>query len=233
MSAPGSGRAANPVSWSRRAVAEALGTGLLLLAVIGSGIAATRLTDDVAVQLLANAAATAGALAGIIVMVGPVSGAHLNPVVTLAERATGTIDNVDVVVYLVAQTVGAAAGVLLANVLYDLPVVELSSTTRSDPSLWASEVVATVALLLLIAGCVRGGRTNVLPFAVGAWIGGAYWFTSSTSFANPAVTVARTLTDTFAGIEPASAPMFVLAQLVGCAVAVGLIHYLHGEPDGA
>lgn len=221
---------------TRRACAEALGTGLLVLAVIGSGIAASRLSSgDVGLQLLENAAATAGALVGLILMFGAVSGAHFNPVVTLLDRFVGTTTTRDTGAYVAAQVVGGCLGAMLANVLFELPVVELSTTDRSSPALWLSEVVATVTLLLLIQGCVRSGRADVVAFAVAAWIGGAYWFTSSTSFANPAVTVARTLSDTFAGIAPSSAPAFLAAQLVGCGIAVGLVRFFfphpHARPD--
>lgn len=219
---------------ARRLAAEALGTGLLIVAVIGSGIAASRLSPgDVGLQLLENAAATTAALIGLILMFGAVSGAHFNPAVTLLDRALGTISTRDAGLYAVAQVVGGALGAVLANAMFELPLMELSTTERSSPALWLSEVVATVTLLLVIHGCVRTGRANVVPFAVGIWIGGAYWFTSSTSFANPAVTVARTLSDTFAGIEPSSAPMFVVAQLVGVAIAYGLVRlfYPHSSSE--
>ena len=219
---------------ARRLAAEALGTGLLIVAVIGSGIAASRLSPgDVGLQLLENAAATTAALIGLILMFGAVSGAHFNPAVTLLDRALGTISTRDAGLYAMAQVVGGALGAVLANAMFELPLVELSTTERSSPALWLSEVVATVTLLLVIHGCVRTGRANVVPFAVGIWIGGAYWFTSSTSFANPAVTVARTLSDTFAGIEPSSAPMFVVAQLVGVAIAYGLVRlfYPHSSSE--
>lgn len=212
----------------RRLAAEALGTALLIVAVVGSGIAASRLSaDDVGLQLLENAAATTGALIGLILMFGAVSGAHFNPVVTLLDRALGTTTTRESALYIAAQVVGGCAGTVLANVMFELPVVEWSTTERSSPALWLSEVVATVTLLLLIQGCVRTGRGSVIPFAVGAWIGGAYWFTSSTSFANPAVTVARTLSDSFAGIAPASAPMFVVMQLAGAAIAYGLVRLFY------
>jgi glycerol uptake facilitator-like aquaporin len=213
---------------TRRLAAEAFGTAMLIVAVIGSGIAASRLSsDDVGLQLLENAAATAGALIGLILMFGAVSGAHFNPVVSLLDRALGTTTTRDAALYVVAQVLGGCLGAVLANVMFELPAVELSTTDRSSPALWLSEVVATVTLLLLIQGCVRTGRANVIPFAVGAWIGGAYWFTSSTSFANPAVTVARTLSDTFAGIAPSSAPMFVVMQLVGAVIAYGLVRLFY------
>ena len=213
---------------TRRLAAEAFGTGMLIVAVIGSGIMASRLsTGDIGMQLLENAIATAGALVGLILMFGAVSGAHFNPVVTLLDRMLGTTTTRDTGLYIVAQVVGGCLGAMLVNVMFELPAVNVSTTDRSSGALWLSEVVATVTLLLLIQGCVRTGRANVIPFAVGAWIGGAYWFTSSTSFANPAVTVARTLSDTFAGIAPASAPMFVVSQLVGAAIALGLVRLFY------
>jgi arsenate reductase len=216
----------------RRLAAEALGTGLLIVAVIGSGIAAAQLSDDVGLQLLENSIATAGALVGLILMFGAVSGAHFNPVVTLTDRLLGTTTSRDTVLYVIAQVVGGCLGAVVANLMFELPAIELSTTDRSSPALWLSEIVATVGLLLVIQGCVRTGRSNVVAFAVAAWIGGAYWFTSSTSFANPAVTIARTLSDTFAGIAPASAPMFIVAQLIGAVVAFGLVRlfYPHSPP---
>ena len=219
---------------ARRLAAEALGTAFLIIAVIGSGIMASRLSpSDVGLQLLENAAATAGALVGLILMFGAVSGAHFNPVVTLTDRFLGTTSTRDTGLYVVAQVVGGCAGAIVANVMFELPAVELSTKDRSSPALWLSEVVATVGLLLVIQGCVRTGRARAVPFAVGAWIAGAYWFTSSTSFANPAVTVARTLSDTFAGIAPSSAPMFIVMQLVGAVIAFGLVRlfYPHVHPE--
>jgi glycerol uptake facilitator-like aquaporin len=212
---------------ARRLAAEALGTGLLIVAVIGSGIMATNLSTDVGLQLLENAAATAAALVGLILMFGAVSGAHFNPVVTIADRALGTTTTRDTVLYVVAQVVGGCIGAIVANLMFELPAVDLSTKVRSSPALWLSEVVATVTLLLVINGCVRTGRAAAVPFAVGAWIGGAYWFTSSTSFANPAVTVARTLSDTFAGIAASSAPMFIASQLVGAGLAIVLIRFFY------
>ena len=218
----------------RRLVAEALGTALLIVAVVGSGIMASRLSPtDVGLQLLENAAATAGALIGLILMFGAVSGAHFNPVVTLVDRLLGSISTGDAARYVAAQTVGGCAGSVIANAMFELPAFELSTKTRSSGALWLSEVVATVGLLLVIQGCVRTGRATAVPYAVGVWIGGAYWFTSSTSFANPAVTVARMLSDSFAGIAPASAPMFIAMQLVGAAIAYGLIRLLYPHPTAA
>lgn len=218
---------------TRRLAAEALGTAFLIVAVIGSGIMASQLSPtDVGLQLLENAAATAGALIGLILMFGAVSGAHFNPVVTLTDRLLGTTTTRDTFLYVAAQLVGGCLGAVVANLMFELPAVELSTKDRSSPALWLSEVVATVGLLLVIQGCVRTGRSRAVPFAVGAWIGGAYWFTSSTSFANPAVTVARTLSDTFAGIAPASAPMFIVMQLIGMAIAFGLVRLFYPHPIG-
>jgi len=213
---------------TRRLVAEALGTGLLIVAVIGSGIMASRLSPaDVGLQLLENAAATAGALVGLILMFGAVSGSHFNPVVTLVDRLSGTMSTSDSIGYVAAQIIGGCLGAMVANLMFELPAVNLSTTERSSGALWLSEVVATAGLLLVIHGCVRSGRAAVVPFAVGLWIGGAYWFTSSTSFANPAVTIARTLSDSFAGIEPSSAPMFIVMQLIGAVIALALIRFLY------
>ena len=212
----------------RRALAEFVGTAFLLIAVIGSGIAAQRLSpNDVGLELFENAAATAAALVAIILAVGPVSGAHLNPVVTLADRVFGGVTNSATAVYVVAQFAGAVAGAVIANLMFSLPAVELSTKHRSGSGLWLAEAVATLGLLLVIFGVVRSGRTSAVPFAVGAYIGGAYFFTSSTSFANPAVTAARTLSDTFAGIAWQSAPAFVAAQFGGAVVAVFLIRGLY------
>jgi glycerol uptake facilitator-like aquaporin len=212
----------------RRFVAEALGTGLLIVAVIGSGIMAERLSpSDVGLQLLENAAATGAALIALILIFGAVSGAHFNPAVTLIARVHGTITTADAGVHVVAQVFGGCAGAILANLMFDLPAIELSTHARSSGALWLSEVVATSGLLLVIYGCVRTGRTTAMPYAVGLWIAGAYWFTSSTSFANPAVTIARTLSDTFAGIKPSSVPMFIVMQLIGTAIALTLISVLY------
>ena len=216
---------------ARRLTAEALGSALLIIAVVGSGIMATDLSTDVGLQLLENAFATAGALVGLILMFGAVSGAHFNPVVTLVDRLFGSLPTRDAVLYTVAQTAGACCGSVIANVMFSHPAFELSTNDRASGAHWLSEVVATIGLLLVIHGCVRTGRGSVVPFAVGAWIGGAYWFTSSTSFANPAVTVARMLSDSFAGIKPSSAPMFVVMQVVGALIAFPLIRFLYPSPD--
>ncbi|HYD11169.1 MAG TPA: MIP/aquaporin family protein [Acidimicrobiales bacterium] len=215
---------------ARRALAEYVGTAFLVAVVVGSGIAAARLSpDDVGLQLLENAAATAGGLIAIILAVGPVSGAHLNPVVSIADALLGGLDRRDLPAYVAAQVAGACTGAAIANLMYELDAVTLSTNTRSSGGLWLGEVVATVGLLLVIFGVVRAGRASTAPFAVGAYIGAAYFFTSSTSFANPAVTIGRALTDTFAGIDPSSVPAFVLCQLAGGAIAVALVSVLH--PD--
>ena len=204
------------------------------MAVVGSGIMASRLSpDDTGLQLLENAAATAGALVALIWMLGAVSGAHFNPVVTIIDRAFGGIPTREVGPYIAAQVIGGCLGAVLANLMFDLPAIDPSSKVRSSGALWLSEVVATAGLLLVIHGCVRSGRANVIAVAVGVWIGGAYFFTSSTSFANPAVTIARTLSDTFAGIAPSSAPMFIAMQLIGAGVAYGLIRVLFLLPRSA
>jgi glycerol uptake facilitator-like aquaporin len=160
-------------------------------------------------------------------MLGAVSGAHFNPVVTILDRLLGTTTTRDTGLYIVAQVIGGCLGAMLVNIMFELPAINVSTKERSSPGLWLSEVVATVTLLLVIQGCVRTGRANVIPFAVGAWIGSAYWFTSSTSFANPAITIARTLSDTFAGIAPGSAPMFIAMQIIGMAIAFGLVRLFY------
>jgi arsenate reductase len=215
---------------ARRALAEYVGTAFLVAVVVGSGIAAARLSPhDVGLGLLENAAATAAGLVALILALGPVSGAHLNPVVTLADALFGGFAARDVPAYIGAQVAGAITGSIVANLMFELDPVTWSTHARSSHGLWLGEVVATIGLLVVIFGVVRSGRSSAAPFAVGAYIGGAYFFTSSTSFANPAVTVGRALTDTFAGIEPASVPMFVACQLIGAAIAIVLIRALY--PD--
>ncbi len=206
---------------ARKALAELVGTALLVAGVVGSGIAAAQLSPgDVGLQLLENTAATVGILVAIILALGSVSGAHLNPVVTLADRWFGGVTNREVLAYLPAQVIGGCLGAVVANLMFAQPVVQLSTKDRASGAHLFAEVVATFGLLLVIFGVVRSGRASAAPFAVGAYIGGAYFFTSSTSFANPAVTLARTLSDTFAGIAPVSAPAFIVAQLIGGALAV-------------
>ncbi len=208
-------------------MAEFIGTALLLIAVIGSGIAAQTLSPgDTGLELLENAIATGAALVAIILAVGPVSGAHLNPIVSSADAYFGGLGRGELATYVVAQVVGAAGGVPLANLMFSLPVISISAHLRSSPGLWLGEVVATLGLLLVIFGVVRSGRGGTAPFAVGAYITGAYFFTSSTSFANPAVTLARTLSDTFAGIAPASVIPFIVAQIIGAAIACAIVRFL-------
>ena len=213
---------------TRRATAEAVGTALLVAIVVGSGIYAQRLSpNDVGLQLLENSIATGAGLVALILAFGRVSGGHFNPVVTLAERITGGTTTRDTVVYSVAQVIGACAGAMIANLMFGLSAVTLSTHTRSSGGLWLGEFIATFGLLITILGVVRSGRASIAAFAVGGYIAAAYWFTSSTSFANPAVTIGRTLTNTFAGIRPSSAPMFIVMQITGglLAVAAGLYWY--------
>jgi arsenate reductase len=211
---------------ARRLLSEFLGTALLVATVTGSGIMASRLSPtDLGLQLLENSIATMVALAVLIVVFAPVSGAHFNPVVSLADwwlgrRLRTGIGGRDVAGYVLAQCVGAVSGAVLANVMFDEPAVRWSPHGRSGIGLWLGEVVATAGLVLVIFALARAGRATVTPLAVGGYIGAAYWFTSSTSFANPAVTVGRAFSDTFAGIAPASVPGFVVAQLVGLVVGV-------------
>ena len=220
--------AAPRVALRRCLVAEALGTGFLVAIVVGSGIFAERLSPgDDGLQLLQNSTATALGLMALIFTFGPVSGAHFNPVVTLADRLLGGISTGRALAYAAAQVAGGCAGTIVANLMFDLPAVEWSDQARSGGGLWLGEVVATFGLLTVILGVVRSGRTTAAPFAVAGYIGAAYWFTSSTSFANPAVTIARTLTETFAGIEPSSAPPFIAAQVVGALAAVATALFLH------
>jgi glycerol uptake facilitator-like aquaporin len=215
---------------ARKATAEGIGTALLVAVVVGSGIFAQRLSPgDGGLQLLENSIATGAGLVALILAFGAVSGAHFNPVVSLADRVLGGLTTGELIAYVPAQVVGGCAGAVIANLMFDLPAVTLSTHARSSSGLWLGEVVATFGLLTVILGVVRSGRASAAPFAVGGYIAAAYWFTSSTSFANPAVTVARTLTDTFAGIKPSSTPTFVAAQIAGAGLAVGLARFLH--PD--
>jgi arsenate reductase len=212
----------------RRLVAESLGTGLLIVSVIGSGKMVTDLTDDAAIQLLANAGATVGALIALIMMFGPISGAHFNPVVTIADCVLNRRAWRDLPPYLFAQTIGGCLGAAVANLMFNIDVFGPSTKVREGGGVWLGEVVATLGLLSVIF-LIGKHRAESVPLAVGVWIGGAYWFTSSTSLANPAVTVARSLSDSFAGIAPASVPMFVVMQLVGLIAALPLLAYLRRE----
>ncbi|MFF2381883.1 aquaporin [Streptomyces sp. NPDC058108] len=223
-------------SLGRRAAAELVGTAVLVAVVVGSGIQATQLSRDVGVQLLANSLATVLGLAVLITLFGPVSGAHFNPVVTLAAWFTGRKGGDGTTaregaVYVLAQTVGAIGGAVLADAMFAEPLVRWSAQDRSAGHLWLGEIVATAGLVLLVLGLARTGRAHLASAAVASYVGAAYWFTSSTSFANPAVTVGRAFTDTFAGIAPASVAPFIAAQLVGAAAGLGLLALVFG-PTG-
>ncbi|WNZ10395.1 MIP/aquaporin family protein [Streptomyces sp. 11x1] len=211
-----------------RAAAELIGTALLVAVVVGSGIQATELSKDVGLQLLANSTATVFGLGILILLLGPVSGAHFNPVVTLAEwwtarRGGAGVTPREVAVYLPAQVVGAIAGAILADAMFGEPLVKWSTHDRSAGHLLLGEVVATAGLILLIFGLARSNQLRFAPVAVASYIGAAYWFTSSTSFANPAVTIGRAFTDTFAGIAPGSVAGFVGMQVIGGVVGLALV----------
>ncbi|MFD7256889.1 aquaporin [Streptomyces sp. NPDC059874] len=223
-----------------RAAAELVGTAALVAVVVGSGIQATRLTQDVALQLLANSTATVFGLGVLIVLLGPVSGAHFNPAVSLAEWWTGRrggagVTARELAAYVPAQTAGAIAGAILADAMFGEPLVQWSTHDRSAGNLLLGEVVATAGLIMLIFGLARTDRLRFAPVAVASYIGAAYWFTSSTSFANPAVTIGRAFTDTFAGIAPASVPAFVGVQLVGAVLGLALVAviFMRGTTDAA
>ena len=228
----------NPITLSRRAGAEFLGTGLLVTVVVGSGIAASRLSTDAGLQLLENSIATTLGLAVLILMLGPVSGAHFNPAVSLVDAVLGHRTRTGLTgsmlgIYLAAQVLGGIGGALLANAMFTIPAA-LSTTDRTTPGTLLGEVVATAGLILLIVALARARRsTPVTAAAVGAYIGAAYWFTSSTSFANPAVTIGRLFTDTFAGIAPTSILPFLTAQLVGAGIGAALAMLLFPDADAA
>jgi glycerol uptake facilitator-like aquaporin len=211
---------------ARRLTAEAIGTAMLLAAVVGSGIMADRLSGgNQGIALLANTVATAAVLVALILTFGPISGAHFNPAVSLADASQGGLRWREVPAYVAAQILGAVVGVWIAHVMFGERVLMLSQHARSGPAQMVSEFVATFGLLSVIWGCSRR-RSDAVPFAVAAYIAAAYWFTASTSFANPAVTLTRALTDTFAGIRPADVPGFILAQLAGAAAATLLFRWL-------
>ncbi|MFJ9870052.1 aquaporin [Streptomyces sp. NPDC101165] len=226
------------ISRRRRVAAEAIGTALLVAVVVGSGIQATELSRDVGVQLLANSLATVFGLGVLVLLLGPVSGALFNPAVTLAAWYTGrrTPDGLtlrDVAAYVPAQIAGAIGGAILADAMFGEPLVKFSTHDRSAGHLWLGEVVATTGLILLIFGLDRLGRAALAPAAVASYIGAAYWFTSSTSFANPAVTIGRAFTDTFAGIAPASVAPFIAAQVLGILLGLGTVAAVYGRPAPA
>ena len=219
-------------SIAARAFAEGLGTAFLVAVVVGSGIAAEQLSpSEVGLQLLENSTATALALVALILTFGSVSGAHFNPAVTLAELVTGRMERGAAAPYLAAQVVGGCCGAIVANLMFELPAIEWSTKDRITAATFLAEVVATFGLLTVIVGVVRSGRALAVPVAVAGYIGAAYWFTSSTSFANPAVTIARTLSDTFAGISPSSVPGFIAAQLLGAALAVVCARAVFGTDE--
>ncbi|MFF4799969.1 aquaporin [Streptomyces sp. NPDC001351] len=225
-------------SLGRRALAEAVGSAALVAVVVGSGIQATELSRDVGVQLLANSLATVFGLGVLIVLLGSVSGAHFNPVVTLAAWFTGRRDGKgpaarDVAAYVPAQIAGATVGAVLADAMFGRPLVRWSTHDRSAGHLLLGEIVATAGLVLLIFGLARVGRAHFAPVAVASYIGAAYWFTSSTSFANPAVTIGRAFTDTFAGIAPGSVGPFIAAQMVGAVLGLVLVAVVFGRPAPA
>jgi glycerol uptake facilitator-like aquaporin len=211
----------------RRVTAEAVGTAFLVMAVVGSGIAAQQLSPaDAGLRLLENSLVTGAALVALILALQPVS-ASFNPVITTVERALGLITTREATLCVLAQVAGGVVGCVLANLMFELDPVSLSSHHRISSGTLLAEVVATAGLVVIVFGSIRAGRPDAVAYAVGGYITAAYWFTSSTSFANPAVTLARTLSDTFAGIAPASAPAFVLMQVVGGGVGLGLIALLH------
>ena len=214
------------VALSRRVAAEFLGTAFLVAAVVGSGIMGERLAGgNIAIALLANTIATGAALVALILAFGAISGAHLNPAVTMADSMEGGLPWAEVPAYIFAQIIGGIGGAITAHAMFGLSLVSLSSHNRSGPAQAFSEFVATFGLLSVIWGCSRL-RSDLVPFAVGAYITSAYWFTASTSFANPAVTIARSLSDTFSGIRPTDAPWFVLAQLAGALAATMVFRWL-------
>jgi glycerol uptake facilitator-like aquaporin len=217
------------MSLVRSGLSEMVGTAFLVATVVGSGIMATELTDDVGLQLLINSTATGAVLVALILALQPVSAAF-NPVVTLVELGLGLIAPLAAACHMAAQVIGGILGAVLANLMFDLDAVAVSTTQRDGSHLLIAEVVATLGLLVIVFGSVRAGRTETIAFAVGGYIAAGYWFTSSTSFANPAVTVARMFSDTFAGIAPGSVPRFVLMQLVGGALALGLVRVLYPTP---
>jgi glycerol uptake facilitator-like aquaporin len=218
----------SPPPLPRRLLAELLGSAFLAALVIGSGIAAQTLSPHViGLELLENAAATAAGLYTIILMFGPVSGGHFNPIVSLVDACFGGLSWSDALAYLPTQILGCGLGALAANDMFARAAITISTHHRASPAHLLAEIIATLGLVLVIFALARSHRTSQAPAAVGAYIGAAYWFTSSSSFANPAITIARTLSDTFAGIAPASVPGFILAQAVGGVLAVGAIRALY------
>ena len=210
----------------RKLLAEYLGTALLVAIVVGSGIMATDLTQDVGLQLLINTIATVFGLAVLILILAPISGAHFNPVVTVIDLIQGKSSVIQFLQYAVVQTAGAISGAFLANAMFDQAIIQTASKIRSGNNLYLAEIVATAGLILVINLLVNQKNLTVIPAAVAAWIGSAYFFTSSTSFANPAVTIGRTFSDSFAGIAPECAPQFIAAQILGAVIGLGLVKVL-------
>jgi glycerol uptake facilitator-like aquaporin len=218
----------NDLALWRRLLAELLGSAFLAAVVIGSGIAAQRLSPgDTGLELLENAAVTAAGLFAIILMFGPVSGGHFNPVVSFADAASGGLSWRDAAAYLPAQVVGCIGGAVIANLMFALPAASISAKDRATPAHFLSEIIATLGLILVIFALARSDRSKAAPAAVGAYIGAAYFFTSSTSFANPAITIGRTFSNTFAGIAPASAPSFITAQIIGGLLGLAVVRTLY------
>lgn len=213
----------------RKLLAEFLGTALLVAIVVGSGIMATDLTQDVGLQLLINTIATVFGLAVLILILAPISGAHFNPVVTLVDLIQGKSSFIQFLQYAVVQTAGAITGAFLANAMFDQAVIQTATKLRSGSNLYLAEIVATAGLILVINLLVNQKNLTVIPAAVAAWIGSAYFFTSSTSFANPAVTIGRTFSDSFAGIAPECAPKFIAAQILGAIIGLGLVKALTND----
>lgn len=212
---------------SKRAAGEFIGTATLVAAVVGSGIMGTLLSDNLALTLLINAVATVAALGVLIWAIGPISGAHFNPVVTAVALARREMPLGEGGIYVAAQILGALTGVALANVMFDLSAFEASTHIRTGMPIWLGEVVATAGLLLVIGALTRTGRGHLGAVLVPAWIGSAYFFTSSTSFANPAVTIGRSVTDTFSGIAPASVPMFIMFQIIGAIIGAAMTEFFY------
>jgi glycerol uptake facilitator-like aquaporin len=217
------------VSLAKRAAAESIGTALLLAAIVGSGIMGDHLAGgNTAISLLANTIATAAALCALILALGPFSGAHFNPAVTLADALLGGLPWLEVPVYVGAQIAGGFVGVAAANIMFEYPIFFASHHIRTGSAQWFSEFIGAFGLVMIILACAKR-RPSAVAFAVGAYVAGAYWFTASTSFANPAVTLARTVSDTFSGIRPEDAPAFIAAQLVGAACATAFFRWMAAE----
>jgi len=220
---------AQPFRLSRRLAGEAVGTAFLVATVVGSGVMAESLTHDTALALLGNTLPTGAILVVVISVLGPVSGAHFNPAVTVAMRIRGAITSPDAAAYVAAQILGGIVGTLAAHMMFELPLLQASAHMRTGPGQWFAEAVAAFGLVGAILGGLRF-RADAIPWLVGLYITAAYWFTASTSFANPAVAIARAFTDTFSGIRPLDVPAFIAAEIVGAVLAVGAFHWLFAQP---